>query len=506
MLPKAAANNVAPDASKIPAEPAVQSTDAGQTDVIANSVVKVFGTLRNPNLTKPWTKQDPTEISGSGLVIEGNRILTNAHMVLYASEIQIQGSQAGDRIPARVVAVAPKIDLAVLKLDDDSFFSTHPPLKRAADLPRIKDAVLVYGFPTGGSSLSITKGIVSRIEYAQYSSSSFGLRVQIDAAINHGNSGGPALAGNSVIGLAFSFLSDAQNIGYIIPNAEIELMLKQVASGAYQGRPFQLDGLQTLENPAIRRYLKLAPEVHGIVVARPDIDNPADPLKRWDIITQVGDTSVDDQGMVELRDDLKVQMSYLFQDKVRDGEVPIKVERDNKIEALNIPVTTEYPTLFPDLMGTYPSYFIFGPLVFSRASAQLGGVIAGNQNTARVLGLRESPLISRLTDKPAFPGEEIVFIPSPFFPSKLSTGYKDPELRTVRAVNGIPIKNLRHLVGLLRDSRERFLVFEFADQHVDKLVFRRADLIAATESILADNGVRSQGTPDTMAEWAHEPQ
>jgi hypothetical protein len=309
------------------------------------------------------------------------------------------------------------------------------------------------------------------------------------------------MAGSNVIGLAFSFLGSAQNIGYIIPTEEIELMLKQVGSGMYKGRMNSFDGLQTLENPALRRFLKLDSSIHGMVVARPDSDDPAYPLKRWDVITQVGDVPVDDQGMIKLRDDLRVQMSYLFQGLGQNGTVPIKVARAGRIESLNLPVKTERSTLFPDLQGAYPSYFIFGPLVFSRASAQLVRLIEGKPGVAKFLRMHASPLITRLSDKPAFPDEELVFISSPFFPSKLSTGYIDPELRVVKAVNGTPIKNLRHLVRVLRDSKDKFLIIEFADQYVDKLVFRRADLIAVTESILADNGVRSQGTPDTMAEW-----
>jgi len=485
----------------VAAEPAPLVPSDSQTDVMGNSVVKVFGTLRYPDMAKPWTKRDPTEISGSGLVIEGNRILTNAHMVLYGTDIQVQGNQAGDRLLARVDAVAPGIDLAILKLEDESFFATHPPLKRAAELPRIKDPVLVYGYPTGGAGLSVTKGIVSRIEYVHYNASNFGLRIQIDAAINHGNSGGPAMAGGKVIGLAFSFLSSAQNIGYIIPTEEIDLMLREVASGGYKGHPISLDGYQTLENPALRRFLKLDPSVHGIVVARPDSDDSAYPIKRWDVITQVGDVPVDDQGTIKLRDDLRVPMAYLFGNLSKDGAVPIKVARASRIESARLPVTTDFPTLFPDLLGAYPSYFIFGPLVFSRASAQLLGLVAGRTAELGHLRSRASPMLARLSDKPAYPGEELVIITSPFLPNKLSTGYRDPEMRTVKAVNGTPIKNLRHLVRVLRDSKDKFLVIEFADDHVDKLVFRRADLLAVTESILTSNGVRRQGTPDTMAEW-----
>ncbi len=100
--------------------------------VIENSVVKDFATLRQPDLWKPWTKLSANEVTGSGVVIEGKRILSNAHMVLYAGQVQVQANQAGDKISATVEAVAPGIDLAVLKLDDESFFATHPPLPRAS--------------------------------------------------------------------------------------------------------------------------------------------------------------------------------------------------------------------------------------------------------------------------------------------------------------------------------------------------------------------------------------
>ena len=89
---------------------------------LANSVVKVFATRLNPDTGKPWSKQAPTEVAGSGVVIDGNRILTNAHLAQYASEMRIQGNEAGDKMTATVEFIAPAIDLAVLKLDDESFF------------------------------------------------------------------------------------------------------------------------------------------------------------------------------------------------------------------------------------------------------------------------------------------------------------------------------------------------------------------------------------------------
>src|SRR6202171_4706347 len=305
-----------------------RAADVGPAPAIENSVVKVFSTMRYPDAFKPWTKQAPTEITASGVVIEGKRILTNAHVVLYATQVQIQANAAGDKLPATVVAVAPGIDLAVLQLDDAAFFDTHPPVARASKLPQIKDAVLAYGFPTGGNSLSITKGIVSRIEFVAYNYPVSGLRIQVDAAINPGNSGGPAIAGDKMIGLAFSKLSgDAQNIGYIIPNEEVELFLKDIADGRYDGKPAMYDDLQTLENPALRDYLKLDKSVEGMVVHRPAHSDAAYPLKEWDVVSRIGNAPIDNQGMVKIDKDLRVSFGYLIQQVESNGMLPMTVVR-----------------------------------------------------------------------------------------------------------------------------------------------------------------------------------
>src|SRR5471030_2179233 len=225
------------------------AAETASASALENSVVKVFSTLRGPDPYKPWSKAGPQEVTGSGVVIDGHRILTNAHVVGYASQVQIQANGAGDKIPATVLAISRGMDLALLKLDDASFFESHKPVPRANVLPDVRDAVLAYGYPTGGTSLSITKGIVSRIEFVRYNYPVSGLRIQIDAAINPGNSGGPAIAGDKMIGLAFSRAGgDTQNIGYIIPNEEVDLFLKDIASGHYVGKASIYDDLQTLEN------------------------------------------------------------------------------------------------------------------------------------------------------------------------------------------------------------------------------------------------------------------
>ena len=487
---------------------AEQAPPPAASVTVENSVVKVFTTVRYPDPYKPWTKQSPQEQTGSGVVIKGKRILTNAHLVNYASQVQIQANQAGDKLSATVVATAPGVDLALLQPDDDKFFDTHSALALAQTLPAIKDTVLTYGFPEGGNNLSITKGIVSRIEFTAYTFPTFGLRIQIDAAINPGNSGGPAVVGDKLVGLTFSRLTEADNIGYIIPTEEIELFLQDVADGRYDGKPAMFDTLQTLENPALRSFLKLDPAVEGIVVHKPCKPDPSYPLKGWDVITRIGSLPVDDQGMINVGRDLRVQFQYEIQHIATNGTVPLTIVRAGEELKVNLPVSPDYPQLIPTWKGEYPSYFIYGPLVFASATAEYLGGYLRSQYAAAItarLGALRNPLLTRMSDEPAFPGEGLVVISSPFFPHKLAQGYSNPSSQVVKTVNGIPVKNLTHLVEILRDTQDEFIRIECNLRYGETMIFPRAQMLAATDGILTDNGVRSQGSSDTLAIWNAKP-
>ena len=471
---------------------AVQAAPA--PGAVENAVVKIFSTLRNPDPVKPWARQEPSEITGSGVVIEGGRILTNAHMVLYASQVQVQGYGAGDKFPATVEAVAPGIDLALLKLDDESFFEGRAPLPRSTALPDVKDEVLAYGYPMGGSNLSITKGIISRIEFTAYNFPVSGLRIQVDAAINPGNSGGPAVVNGRMVGLVFSHIGMAQGIGYVIPSEEIELFLK---GGA---KPALYDDLPTLENPALRAYLKLDKSVRGVVVHLPY--GSSSPLRTWDVITHIGEWPVDDQGMIQLRPNLRVKFLYQVQRLTRDGKVPLRVVRAGRPMELQVPVAYDRPVMVPDLNGAYPPYFVCGPLVFSAASRQLFGMVGRGGYS---MAMASSPMIKRLFEGPAFPEEELVVVCSPFLPHRIARGYSNAQGSVVDSVNGIAIRNLRHLVTVIRDARDEFVVVHFANTEGEDLVFRRKELLDSTNDLLNENGIRSQASPELLQVWNAKP-
>ena len=79
-------------------------------------------------------------------------------------------------------------------------------MKLSSDIPKLDDNVTCIGFPVGGENISVTRGVVSRIDVT----ADCLMRIQIDAAINPGNSGGPVLGANGlVVGMASSHLKNA---------------------------------------------------------------------------------------------------------------------------------------------------------------------------------------------------------------------------------------------------------------------------------------------------------
>jgi hypothetical protein len=87
----------------------------------------------------------------------------------------------------------------------------------------------------------------------------------------------------------------------------------------------------------------------------------------------------------------------------------------------------------------------------------------------------------------------------------LAQGYSSPISQVVKTVNGTPVKNLKHLVGILRDTQNEFIRIECSTRYGETMIFPRAQMVAATDQILTDNRVRSQGSPDTLAVWNVKP-
>ena len=222
------------------------------------------------------------------------------------------------------------------------------------------------------------------------------------------------------------------------------------------------DQLQTLENDALRGFLGLDRKVSGMVVHDPDRDDADYPLKEWDLITKIGDYEIDNVGMVRLSDGLRVRFQYLIQKLAENGKVPLSLIRKGEPIAAELPVSNMYPKLIESLRGRYPSYFVFGPLVFSAVTSDLL-----SRHRAGLLGLepdRQPARDAAGRQASVSTGSNWSIVASPMFPHRLAVGYSNPFTKVVKEVNGVRIKNLRHLVETLRDCKEKYITISFDDR------------------------------------------
>ena len=183
---------------------------------IKDAIVKIYTVFSKPDYFRPWNTYTNRRV-GSGCIIKGNRILTNAHVVADRTFVQVRRYGQARQYRAKVLNVSHDADLALLTVTDKAFFLGVTPLE-FTELPRMQQEVFVFGFPVGGDNLSVTKGVISRIEHRYYAhSSEYLLAAQIDAAINPGNSGGPVLADGRIVGVVMQMYMGRDNIGYMVP-------------------------------------------------------------------------------------------------------------------------------------------------------------------------------------------------------------------------------------------------------------------------------------------------
>src|SRR5580700_11903215 len=237
---------------------------------IRKSLVRITATSQEQDYKVPWNPGSMTVGVGAGFVIDGDRILTNAHVVSNARFIVVEKEDDPQHYPATVQFIGHDCDLAVLRVLDKGFFQNTRPLIPGG-IPAIESPVSVYGYPIGGERLSVTRGIISRIDFQTYSHSGIDshLTVQIDAAINPGNSGGPVMQDGKVVGVAFQGFSGdvAQNVGYMIPTPVIQHFLADIKDGYYDHYMDLSIGIANTLYPAMRNALGLQDDDKGVMVS-----------------------------------------------------------------------------------------------------------------------------------------------------------------------------------------------------------------------------------------------
>jgi S1-C subfamily serine protease len=458
-----------------------------------DAVVKIYTIYQRYNYNIPWQMKGQESKSGSGCIICNSRILTNAHVVGDQVFIQVRRAGQTKRYTAQVETVAHDCDLAVLTVADASFFSGVRPIA-IGQLPRIQDKVCVYGFPEGGDKLSITEGVVSRIEHVKYAhSNAFLLAGQIDAAINAGSSGGAVIKDNQLMGVAFQAAGTLQNVGYMVPTTIIQRFLKDIEDGQYEGIPCLGVYCQKLENADIRSCFGLSGDEIGVLVTKVYENSPASGIiQPGDIILAVDDKKVGNDGTIEFRKGQRTFFEQAVQGKQINDTVSLEIIRDK--QPMHVSMTLSAPIDFwrlvpPAYYDVPPTYYIAGGLVFEPLTVNYlkewgaNWVVTAPLDLVRYYGRGEKTA-----------HREQVIVLAKVLSDELNTGYQDEENEVIQSVNGRTISSIRDLVAAFEQNDGRYHVIR--DENGYTIVLDRQKVNTLGPGILGKYRVGSDRSLD----------
>ncbi|HFD14636.1 MAG TPA: trypsin-like serine protease, partial [Epsilonproteobacteria bacterium] len=379
------------------------------------------------------------------------------------------------RYIAKVYAVSHQADLALLKVEEEAFFKGVTPLTFGT-LPEVEQKIVVYGYPMGGSTLSATIGVVSRVEHHVYAHSgeSF-LAVQVDAAVNPGNSGGPALSEGKIVGVVMQVITKSQNIGYLVPISMVKHFIDDMKDGHYDGLADIGLGTQKLENPSIRRYYGLDDSISGKLINKVVHNSTLHGiLQAGDIITAVDGHNIEDDGTVEFRKHEYTHFHY-FIDAYQMGEhVKLDIIREKKkmqVEALLKHTADDMYLVKTTRYDEMPTYFILGGYVFSPLTRNL--ILSTNRNR-----LKLSYLASKWQEEDK--SEVVVLLK--VLASDMSRGDNDFGMWPIDKVNGQSFKNFKAFYEKVNAVTGKYLVLE--DKDGVKVIIDRQEAKAKQSNIL----------------------
>lgn len=505
---KAPQETVTPETSA-PA-PAVQAENAQEESTPANNaddpndprekikdaVVKVYVVQHTYETLSPWNS-DSQKGSGSGLIIKGNLILTNAHVAANATFLEVQRHGETKRYEAEVVYISHESDLALLRTKNPDAYKDIQPLE-LGDLPKMQQQVEVYGFPIGGNTLSVTRGVVSRIEKQNYVHTGENLiAVQVDAAINFGNSGGPVISDGKVVGVAMQSSFLTENIGYMIPTPIIHHVLDDIKDGNVDGYGFHGFETQSMENPAMRRKYHMGENQTGMLVHKVYKHSPSDgKIQIGDIVTEIDGHKIENNGTVQFRPGEYIDYTH-YVDMHQIGEnLKVKVIRNGQEQevALNLEKPgKEYLLVKPNQYDKQPSYFIYGGFVFMPLNQDVIDAMDGLP--ARIGALTyESPDDKR--------SEAVIM--TKVLPADINKDYHHDSNLLIEKINGENFRDFHEFFDKIQAATTDYITLETADDY--QIVIDRKEALKNQPSILARYGITTDRSKDLHGtQLAQEP-
>jgi S1-C subfamily serine protease len=427
---------------------------------VQKSLVRITATEVAPDYRAPWNAGMLGRGIGAGFVIDGNRIMTNAHVVSNSRYLTIERDGDPNKYPAKVLFVAHDCDLALITVDSPNFYKNMQPLKFGG-IPELESTVSAYGYPIGGERMSVTTGIVSRIDFQLYTHSSIDqhLAIQISAQINPGNSGGPVMQNAKVVGVAFQGYSGdiAQGVAYMVPTPVINRFLKDVTHGRYDGYVDLGITYGKLQNPAQRKFLGLKDDGRGVLVQTVVAAGPcAKLLKPGDVLLSIDNHPIASDGNVDLEGE-HVEMPEVVERKFKRDNVKFEIWRDKQPTSGSVQLDTVPPYLMQShKYDVRPRYLVYGGLLFQPLSLDL--LEAYQPQDLRLRHFFDFYVIDQLYQE-----HPDVIVLTNILPDPINTYLTPYRGQILDQINGKKIRTLEELSQTLTQPADRFVIDMIGD-------------------------------------------
>src|SRR6184192_2571773 len=447
---------------------------------VQKSLVRITATSVEPDYKAPWNAGALERGVGAGFVISGNRIMTNAHVVANSRYLTVERDGDPNKYPAKVQFIANDCDLAVIKVSAPDFFKNMLPLQLGA-IPSLESTVSAYGYPIGGERMSVTTGIVSRIDFQLYTHSSVDqhLAIQISAQINPGNSGGPVMQDGKVVGVAFQGYSGdvAQGVAYMIPTPVINRFLKDISDTHYDKYPDLGITYSKLQNPAQRRFLGLKDDDRGVLVSTVVTAGPsAGIIQPGDVLLAIDDHPIASDSNVELEGE-RAEFQEVVERKFNGDSVRLDVWRNKQPITVTIKLYTPWP--YGTQAHRYdvrPRYVLYGGLLFQPLNLDL-------LEAYRPTDLRLRHFFEYFVVEQLYLQHPDVIVLTNILPDAINTYLAPYRGGIVDEINGKKVRTLDEVASAFAETPEHFVIRMIGDG--PPLVLDRNKVESARERIKA---------------------
>src|SRR5438105_11208819 len=469
---------------------------------VQKSLVRITATAVVPDYKAPCNSGGIQRAVGAGFVISGNRILTNAHVVSNSRYLTVEREGDPNKYPATVQFVAHDCDLALITVSAPDFFKNMLPLKFGG-IPALESTVSAYGYPIGGERMSVTAGIVSRIDFQLYTHSSIDshLAIQISAQINPGNSGGPVMQNGKVIGVAFQGYSGdvAQGVAYMVPTPVIRRFLKDVEDGRYNGYVDLAIQYTKLQNPTQRRFLGLKEDDRGVLVGTVVAAGPcAKALRPGDVLLAIDGHPIASDASVELEGE-RVEMPEVVERKFKGEKVKLDIWRDKQQLSASVQLDTVPVYLVQaHRYDVRPRYVLYGGLLFQPLNLDL--LEAYQPTDLRIRHFFDYFVLDQI-----YLQHPDVIVLTNILPDPINSYLAPYRGEIVDEINGKKIRTLEELANTFAEPVDRFVVKMIGDG--PPLVLDPKQVEAARERIrMRYNVVREENLEERPIARASEDQ